>query len=292
MRNIGQLVEKYNLYFFYKIFCYSGLEGIWYRALYRKNMKDDILFYSNLANEKRIATIVDKLSDEESKITYMKAIKFKQRRKGIDRPHFTYPAYFIPEIGECLEREVFIDGGGYIGDTYEDFCKWSKGIFGKYVFFEPSIRNCDLFRSQISDERIIIENKGLWKEKRYLYFSGGISQGERVEENVDEGFTEQVEVVSIDQIDECKEATFIKMDIEGAELEALRGAIDTIERNRPRLAICIYHSNEDMLCIPEWCFEHCKDYLFYIRHHHYLPCDTVFYAVPVEKSMLSYKMEK
>ena len=40
-------------------------------------MKDDILFYSNLANEKRIATIVDKLSDEEFKITYMKAIKFK-----------------------------------------------------------------------------------------------------------------------------------------------------------------------------------------------------------------------
>ena len=84
----------------------------------------------------------------------------------------------------------------------------------------------------------------------------------------------------MDETTECVDATFIKMDIEGSEMNALKGAIKTIKRNHPLLAICIYHRNEDMLDIPEWILGLGLDYKYYVRQHFCLPTDTVFYAIP------------
>lgn len=70
------------------------------------------------------------------------------------------------------------------------------------------------------------------------------------------------------------------MDIENAELNALKGAVQTILRDKPKLAICIYHSNDDMLDIPEYIHSLVPEYKFYVRQHHILPwLETVLYAV-------------
>lgn len=176
-----------------------------------------------------------------------------------------------------------MDCGGYIGDTYDDFVKWSHNCFKSYVFFEPSVVNLQKFKERTNDKRISYRNEGVWDKKEKLYFSGGTSGGERIIEGYPEEDIEaaSINVTAIGLVPECEQATFIKMDIEGSEFNALQGAINTIRRNRPKLAICIYHSNEDMLRIPEWCFENLINYSFYIRHHHYLSCDTVLYAIPV-----------
>jgi hypothetical protein len=76
------------------------------------------------------------------------------------------------------------------------------------------------------------------------------------------------------------------MDIEGAEFNALIGAKETILRDKPKLAICIYHSNEDMLRIAEWIHVLVPEYKLYVRHHgakNYVhpvmgPAETVLYA--------------
>lgn len=88
-----------------------------------------------------------------------------------------------------------------------------------------------------------------------------------------------MQVDAIDNIPECADATFIKMDIEGAEQNALAGAEKTIRRNRPKLAICIYHSDEDMLDIPERVLALNMGYKLYVRHHFGTICETVLYAV-------------
>lgn len=88
----------------------------------------------------------------------------------------------------------------------------------------------------------------------------------------------------LDNCEECREATFIKMDIEGSELMALQGARNLIRRNRPILTICIYHTDEDMLSILEWMRENLKDYQYYCRHHSYYKEDTIVYAIPAERS--------
>lgn len=71
------------------------------------------------------------------------------------------------------------------------------------------------------------------------------------------------------------------MDVEGAELNALKGAKKVIETNRPKLAISIYHSNEELLAIPEYLHSTLVDYSFYVRHHSLNWQDTVLYAIPL-----------
>lgn len=74
--------------------------------------------------------------------------------------------------------------------------------------------------------------------------------------------------------------TFIKMDIEGAELEALHGCRDTIIKYRPKLAICVYHKPEDIIEIPSYIHEIVPEYKLYLRHHSKDLSETVLYALP------------
>ena len=75
--------------------------------------------------------------------------------------------------------------------------------------------------------------------------------------------------------------TFIKMDIEGAELESLKGAGRIIIREqKPKLAICVYHKKEDIFDIPEYILSLNPKYKLYLRHYTLGEWDTVLYAIP------------
>jgi hypothetical protein len=87
----------------------------------------------------------------------------------------------------------------------------------------------------------------------------------------------EVRATAIDSLN--KDIAMIKMDIEGAELSALKGARNTITKDIPILAICIYHSPEDMVEIPEWLMENFPAYRFYVRKHSKGAGETVLYAV-------------
>ena len=69
------------------------------------------------------------------------------------------------------------------------------------------------------------------------------------------------------------------MDIEGAELEALRGAAKTIRRCKPKLAICVYHRREDLITIPQFIKSISSGYKLYLRGHLYCPSEVVLYAI-------------
>lgn len=90
--------------------------------------------------------------------------------------------------------------------------------------------------------------------------------------------------MTIDEaIDPGDRVTTIKMDIEGSELEALKGARETIRRDKPKLAICIYHKTEDLWEIPLYIKSLIPEYRFYIRHHGPSGLyDSVLYAVMPE----------
>jgi len=87
-----------------------------------------------------------------------------------------------------------------------------------------------------------------------------------------------IDTTSIDALDLKEKVTLIKMDIEGAELEGLKGAKNTILRDKPKLAICIYHSDNDMIRIPEYIHSIVPEYKLFVKHHSILSYETVLYA--------------
>lgn len=184
---------------------------------------------------------------------------------------------YFDKIVNLRDDEVFIDCGAYIGDTVDSFVNRVPN-YKRIVCFEPDEQNFKILEKKRLHDFYPIK-AGVWIENTSLSFRDDIANGSFVSENSDD-MTTRVKVVSIDSIQECAEATFIKMDIEGSELPALKGATKTILKNHPKLAICIYHSNEDMMQIAEYIHSLQIDYNYYVRHYSYEAYDTVLYAIP------------
>lgn len=122
-------------------------------------------------------------------------------------------------------------------------------------------------------DHIDIREIAAWNKEEKLYFTEELT-GSRVEE---EGRI-VVNGGDIDSIAKEDRVTYIKMDIEGSELKALEGAKKTIQRNRPKLAVCLYHKFEDIVELPAYILELVPEYKFYIRHYCSDVCETVLYA--------------
>ena len=86
-------------------------------------------------------------------------------------------------------------------------------------------------------------------------------------------------MVPLDDVLKNKKVTFVKMDIEGAEPQALRGAENIIRTQKPRLAICIYHDLKHLWEIPFYIKNLVPEYKIYLRHHTNLEYETVCYAI-------------
>lgn len=117
---------------------------------------------------------------------------------------------------------------------------------------------------------------GVYDESGILRFSAGLGTSSVVDKNGDV----KIKVYKLDDVVES--ATFIKMDIEGSEQKALKGAKRLIERDSPKLAICIYHSLEDIWKIPQLIKEINPDYKIYIRNYTDRIDETVCYGI-IEK---------
>ena len=123
-------------------------------------------------------------------------------------------------------------------------------------------------------KNIKIIEKGCWSDKTTLYFSNEGTMGSKISDNG----KLQIAVDSIDNVVKDK-VSFIKMDIEGSELEALKGAKNTILKYKPKLAVCVYHKKEDLITIPQYILSLNQNYKLYLRHYGENSCDTVLYAL-------------
>lgn len=98
-------------------------------------------------------------------------------------------------------------------------------------------------------------------------------------QKVTEKGTHKIPADTIDHLLKNEKVSFIKMDIEGAEMEALKGAAEVIKANKPGLAISIYHKPNDFYEIPLYIMALVPEYRLYVRHHSCFFADTVLYAV-------------
>ena len=188
------------------------------------------------------------LEDDFSRRTLRNVIKYRLTpRTSLLRDIVVSPQYFVPDIIGPLKEEVFIDGGAYTGDMIASLYRERGKCWRKIYAWEPDEENRRILEKRCVDYKDVeIIPFALWKEKTELKFLAGKEVGSRISENG----TEVVPVDTIDHVCSSDKVTFIKMDIEGSELEALRGAADVIRRDKPKLAISIYHKPKDYFEIP------------------------------------------
>lgn len=183
--------------------------------------------------------------------------------------------YFDFEELRPVKGEIFVDAGAYNGETAKEFAKWAEQDFERIYLFEPNARNMCVCRTNLAElgEKVVYVNKGTWSEKNQLCFNlaGPASKIVDSGKNV-------VEVIDIDTVLDSKRASFIKMDVEGAELQTLKGAEKTIRTWMPKLAVCLYHKPEDVIEIPAYLMSITKDYRYAIRHYSTDASETVLYA--------------
>lgn len=176
-------------------------------------------------------------------------------------------------------NEVYVDCGAFDGDTILKFHKAVNGKYEKIIAFECDATNekrlCEtVARNGITNVRVI--NKGVWSHKTKLHFQ---AEGTAISTIKNSGES-SIEVDAMDHVIGKEKISFLKMDIEGSELPALHGAKNLIKKNRPKLAICVYHKPEDLITIPQYLKELVPEYRLFLRHHQCISWETVLYAFP------------
>ncbi len=183
----------------------------------------------------------------------------------------------------CGGEATVIDCGAYIGDSILPVCNKIPQNHIYYYAFEPDRENADCMRNNEEFKNAVsqleIYEYGVGEKNQRLSFKypeNGDKEGGRFVE-INDDTAEALEVKRLDDLNlDIHGTLYIKMDIEGSELGALKGAEDILKKNRPYLAICLYHRKNDLLEIPTYIAKLLPDYKFYLRGGFH----TILWAIP------------
>ena len=231
------------------------------------------------ANIENIEKTYHLLADDRSRLVFENTISFQLTGK------LSYLFEMESDKSEVFENiiklgcdEDFVDLGAYRGDTIEEFLHYCGGKYSSITALEPdkrTFKKLQKFTENMKNTSIF--NKGAYSCEKTLMFSDKSGRASSIS---DTGKCVPVEVTSVDSLLDGKRASYIKMDIEGAEAEAIKGAENTIRKYKPKLNIAIYHRSEDIFALPKLIHRINPDYKFYMRHHPYIPCwDSNLYCV-------------
>lgn len=221
----------------------------------------------------------ENLSDQHSKDSFVAYVlsKTRQDMKYLP-PVFEKIQYFPKGIFELSKDESYFDCGAFTGDTIADFLKATGGTYRHIWAAEPDKSNYKQLTDYINKhnlKHVDAINKGIYSSSGKLPFEENGSMLSMISEKANS----YIEVDTIDHIAAGKPVTYIKMDVEGVELEALKGAERTIREYRPILGISIYHRQQDLIDIPQYIKSLVPGYKFYFRVHKKLAIDTVLYGI-------------
>jgi len=250
-----------------------------------------------LARAHEMAAGYDLLSDDRSRREFCAQIRWRILLDEGCLPKSDEPRdmYFPPELLAPSTSEVFVDCGAFDGDSIRCFLAASGGRFGRIFAWEAdpgNVKGLSRYRSQLPDEiaaRMEILPYAVGEHNATIRFSAEGSTGSRLAETED---AVEVECRTIDTVLATASPTFIKMDIEGAEPAALRGAMQTMARHRPAMAICAYHSCDHLWTLPQLLKAGNPDYRIFLRRYAEDCWETVYYAIPAERQLLEQSYDE
>lgn len=183
---------------------------------------------------------------------------------------------FSAEEGEC-----FVDCGGYDGNTALQFVKWcGEKQYSKIWCLEPDHITMNKLKDTLSGlHDCFILPYGASDEAKEVSFITTGGERSKIGGASNVPGVNTIKTIALDELLQGERVTFIKMDIEGEEYNALMGAKEIIATQKPRLAISVYHKEDDIIKIPALLLELVPEYKFYIRHYSLLSNETILYAV-------------
>lgn len=283
---IEPLVEKLNGLGCYHVASFSIL--YWkFPELFLPHYAYD-LPHKVIASANKIQQAFDLFEDNASREEFLAQIKWRLD-PSFDRIPLpvNHEIYFPPDLFSLTNNEVFIDCGAYTGDTVRSFLEHTNQQFNKIFTFEPDPANfkalTELANSLPTDisRRIQPRDLALGHRSELLHFN---AQGVASSSLSNSGGT-VIQCEPLDTLLKDEFPTFIKMDIEGAEIDALNGATESISRHLPKLAISAYHRQEHIWEIPLLVHSLSSAYRFHLRRYHpRVLDDLVLYAIPNQKS--------
>lgn len=231
--------------------------------------------------------LYDALADGKSRDTLTSVLKGRLSGElSYFRQCCVSDQYYPSDIIRFSKDEVTVDLGAYEGETLLELIPRCPDYQAAYCF-EPDVNllpQLEKVKEQQAErkKRVYVVPKGAWDCSTTLKFStaGTLEGSSHIMDDCEGERSYAIETAAVDEV--VKEPiSYMKMDIEGSELRALHGAETQIRTNRPKLAVCVYHKNEDILDIWNYLRSLTPEYQFYLRHHTTAGTETVLYAVPI-----------
>jgi FkbM family methyltransferase len=239
-------------------------------------------FYANwlediVANADQYRRTYDLFADDRSREIFAGLLGYRISGDiGELQPYVDRVLFYPQEIFRFDGHEVYVDAGCYTGDTIELFIERTGASFDRIIGFEPDPSNFEELSRRLGDDpRIELKPMGLYDDRRTLRFAASHDRAAALSETGDI----QVEVSSIDAELKGDRTTFIKMNIEGAELAALKGGRHNIGKWKPKLCVSGYHLASHLWEVPLLMKEICPDYRIFLRQHDGGVIESTFYAV-------------
>ncbi|HIU64155.1 MAG TPA: FkbM family methyltransferase [Candidatus Avacidaminococcus intestinavium] len=227
--------------------------------------------------ETQLATVYQRLADETSKEVFAGILKYKLS----GRPEYLFEIE-SQRKEDCQTlltfgvNDVYVDAGAYDGDTIKEFLSYTQGKFKKIFALEPDQKNYKKLTRYINGlelSEIQLYNAGVWHQSALLQFE---ASGGRQSTLATAGKT-LINVAAIDDLVRTDVINYMKFDVEGAELNALRGAKRTIEKCKPQLLLAAYHRDNDLWELPLYLWSLRTDYQIFLRKHPYIPAWEINY---------------
>ncbi|MCL1790457.1 MAG: FkbM family methyltransferase [Peptococcaceae bacterium] len=190
----------------------------------------------------------------------------------------TFNHYFDLDVFKCHADEVVVDLGAYIGTTVKDYLASYTG-YKRIYCYEIVPETFQKLQDNLAPyPNIVFRQKGAGDVNGVMYITD--QEPDLSMHKLSDSGSVEVPVVKIDD-DILEPITFIKMDIEGGEQQAIIGCRNHIQTSHPKLAISVYHNNEDIWKIPRMIDEMDSSYRFYLRYNggHYFASEYVLLGV-------------
>lgn len=223
--------------------------------------------------ENELQQVYNLLADEQSRLVFSATLNYKL--SGKIKYLFECTTQRVTDIRTLLaptQDEVYMDLGAYNGDTIRELGELTDWRWREIVAVEPDRRNCRKLRAlaeELAQQGLSVEvhEAGIWSEAGELGFS---DSGGRQSTFIGAA-KKTVPVTTIDAAAAGRSVTLIKMDVEGAEVQAICGGRQTLEKFAPKLFVAAYHYDVDLFRLPLLLKQIVPQYKIYLRKHPYVP---------------------